>query len=95
MVTALVLQLVQCIIKLPSAADNTGTGEDEDTAAQDVIITTSYEQAMKTAHHFLSVFLKKYVYMLADGDRETRKLCQKYVFDIQFWHENRNFVCLH
>ena len=65
MVTALVLQLVQCIIKLPSAADNTGAGEDEDTAAQDVIITTSYEQAMKTAHHFLSVFLKKYVYIYA------------------------------
>ena len=95
MVTALVLQLVQCIIKLPSAADNTGAGEDEDTAAQDVIITTSYEQAMKTAHHFLSVFLKKYVYVyiLADDDRETRTLYQKHGFYKRFRYANRNFVC--
>lgn len=56
MVTALVLQLIQCIIKLPTGTESE---PDEDTAAQDVIIATSYEQAMKTAHHFLSVFLKK------------------------------------
>lgn len=57
MVTALVLQLIQCIIKLPEKTDD----EEEDSAAHDVIIATSYEQAMKTAHHFLSVFLKKLV----------------------------------
>lgn len=57
MVTALVLQLIQCIVKLPKKEDN--EYEDEDDAANDVIIATSYEQAMKTAHHFLSIFLKK------------------------------------
>lgn len=63
MVTALVLQLIQCIIKLPKKMEE--DDEDEESgAAQDVIVATSYEQAMKTAHHFLSVFLKKYVIQL-------------------------------
>jgi len=56
MVTALVLQLIQCIVRLPTKLQD--ENEDE-SAANDVIIATSYEQAMKTAHHFLSVFLKK------------------------------------
>lgn len=60
MVTALVLQLIQCIIKLPQKSEDEDE-EEEDTTAQDVIVATSYEQAMKTAHHFLSVFLKKCV----------------------------------
>lgn len=60
MVTALVLQLIQCIIKLPQKSEDEDE-EEEDTTAQDVVVATSYEQAMKTAHHFLSVFLKKFV----------------------------------
>lgn len=56
MVTALVLQLIQCIIKLPAKSD-----DEEECSAQAIIIAVSYEQAMKTAHHFLSVFLKKLV----------------------------------
>ena len=54
MVTALVLQLIQCIIQLPVKSD-----DEAENCASDVILVTTYEQAMKTAHHFLSVFLKK------------------------------------
>lgn len=61
MVTALVLQLIQCIIKLPVKRDEFDTYEDGE-AADDLILAVSYEQAMKTAHHFLSVFLKKLVF---------------------------------
>jgi len=54
MVTALVLQLIQCIIRMGEAGDT-----EEDKSQYYVVIASSYEQAMKTAHHFLSVFLKK------------------------------------
>ena len=54
MVTALALQLIQCVVKLPSAED------DEDQPVDgELLIMTSFENAMRTAHNFLSVFLKK------------------------------------
>lgn len=95
MVTALVLQLIQCVVHLPSDKDvfeeyDTKVGAQADkpiqTSAnivlfnttcsqthhllkifffflfqvdQDVLITNSYETAMRTAQNFLSVFLKK------------------------------------
>ena len=53
MVTALALQLIQCVVKLPteSTEDHPVDGE--------LLIMTSFENAMRTAHNFLSVFLKK------------------------------------
>uniref|UniRef100_T1JC53 Nipped-B protein n=1 Tax=Strigamia maritima TaxID=126957 RepID=T1JC53_STRMM len=67
MVTALILQLIQCVVQLPKMDDNvTSSAEkkskkegDDDRIDQDVIIVTSYEMAMRTAINFLSVFLKK------------------------------------
>ena len=102
MVTALVLQLIQCVVHLPSDKDifdeyDSKVGEHAHTQThhtkqantphvytntysdilfsstfarltssffffqvdQDVLITNSYETAMRTAQNFLSVFLKK------------------------------------
>lgn len=95
MVTALVLQLIQCVVHLPSDKDvfeeyDTKVGAQADMKThtniskysfiqynmqsdtpfaqelffcfqvdQDVLITNSYETAMRTAQNFLSVFLKK------------------------------------
>uniref|UniRef100_A0A674MZ13 Nipped-B protein n=1 Tax=Takifugu rubripes TaxID=31033 RepID=A0A674MZ13_TAKRU len=56
MVTALVLQLIQCVVHLPNDRD---MFEECDKVDQDVLITNSYETAMRTAQNFLSVFLKK------------------------------------
>lgn len=86
MVTALVLQLIQCVVHLPNDKDsfeecekvmeelNVNTAQNSTLAQsltantffnfqvdQDVLITNSYETAMRTAQNFLSVFLKKYV----------------------------------
>ena len=62
MVTALALQLIQCVVKLPGCVEK----EDEDEAPKpaenmdsEVIIVTSFEHAMRTAHNFLAVYLKK------------------------------------
>lgn len=82
MVTALVLQLIQCVVHLPNDKDsfeecekvtakwNVNTARNSTPALtanvlfnfqvdQDVLITNSYETAMRTAQNFLSVFLKK------------------------------------
>ena len=68
MVTALALQLIQCVVHLPvpDYEPKQGEGEevDEEKAKTDkvdneVIIITSYETAMRTAHNFLAVFLRK------------------------------------
>ncbi|KAL7838956.1 hypothetical protein SRHO_G00256140 [Serrasalmus rhombeus] len=57
MVSALVLQLIQCVVHLPSDRDH--TEEDHKKVDEDVLITNSYETARRTAQNFLSVFLKK------------------------------------
>ena len=66
MVTALALQLIQSVIHLPVPEEEPKPGEevDEEKAKTDkvdneVIIITSYETAMRTAHNFLAVFLRK------------------------------------
>ncbi len=74
MVTALALQLIQSVAKLPRPAsgdDDEEDAEEDGAAAKDrrksknvdneVLIVTSYETAMRTAHNFLAVFLRKYV----------------------------------
>ena len=64
MVTALALQLIQCVVHLPPP-DEAKPGEEADESSKgdkvdkEVIIITSYETAMRTAHNFLAVFLRK------------------------------------
>ncbi|GAB6029016.1 hypothetical protein CHUAL_004804 [Chamberlinius hualienensis] len=74
MVTALILQLIQCVVQLPkleqslnlpapSTSDKKAKPKPEiekkANVDNDVLIVTSYEMAMQTAANFLSVFLKK------------------------------------
>ncbi|XP_026580795.1 nipped-B-like protein [Pseudonaja textilis] len=60
MVTALVLQLIQCVVHLPSGEKDSNSEEESNKKIdQDVLITNSYETAMRTAQNFLSIFLKK------------------------------------
>ena len=67
MMTALVLNLIQSVVELPKLS-NDKENEDAEEAAKkknaadmdmEVVIVTSYETSMRTAHNFLTVFLKK------------------------------------
>ncbi|XP_076010232.1 nipped-B-like protein A isoform X2 [Genypterus blacodes] len=78
MVTALVLQLIQCVVHLPSDRD---IFDDHDGKVdQDVLITNSYETAMRTAQNFLSVFLKKCG--SKQGEEDYRPLFENFVQDL-------------
>ncbi|XP_026198584.1 nipped-B-like protein A isoform X3 [Anabas testudineus] len=78
MVTALVLQLIQCVVHLPSDKD---IYEEYDSKVdQDVLITNSYETAMRTAQNFLSVFLKKCG--SKQGEEDYRPLFENFVQDL-------------
>ncbi|KAF0287117.1 Nipped-B-like protein [Amphibalanus amphitrite] len=69
MLTALVLQLIQCVVVLPNYLAKTavapagdqehGDEEKEIEIDRDVLIMDRYDTAMRTAHSFLSVFLQK------------------------------------
>uniref|UniRef100_A0A6Q2WVQ6 Nipped-B protein n=1 Tax=Esox lucius TaxID=8010 RepID=A0A6Q2WVQ6_ESOLU len=79
MVTALVLQLIQCVVYLPS---HKSSHEDEydKKVDQDVLITNSYETAMRAAQNFLSVFLKKCG--SKQGEEDYRPLFENFVQDL-------------
>ncbi|XP_026153365.1 nipped-B-like protein B isoform X2 [Mastacembelus armatus] len=78
MVTALVLQLIQCVVQLPSERDM----EDEHNKKVDkvVLLTNSYETAMRTAQNFLLVFLKKCG--SKQGEEDYRPLFENFVHDL-------------
>uniref|UniRef100_A0A665VVW0 Nipped-B protein n=1 Tax=Echeneis naucrates TaxID=173247 RepID=A0A665VVW0_ECHNA len=78
MVTALVLQLIQCVINLTTERHT----EDEHNKRvdKDVLITNSYETAMRTAQNFLSVFLKKCG--SKQGEDDYRPLFENFVHDL-------------
>uniref|UniRef100_A0AAQ4PLU0 Nipped-B protein n=1 Tax=Gasterosteus aculeatus aculeatus TaxID=481459 RepID=A0AAQ4PLU0_GASAC len=78
MVTALVLQLIQCVVRLPSERD--AEGEHNKKVDKDVFITNSYETAMRTAQNFLSVFLKKCG--SKQGEDDYRPLFENFVHDL-------------
>ncbi|XP_037339727.2 nipped-B-like protein isoform X1 [Pungitius pungitius] len=78
MVTALVLQLIQCVVRLPSERDT--EGEHNKKVDKDVFITNSYETAMRTAQNFLSVFLKKCG--SKQGEDDYRPLFENFVHDL-------------
>ncbi|XP_023275339.1 nipped-B-like protein A [Seriola lalandi dorsalis] len=78
MVTALVLQLIQCVVHLPSERDT--EDEHHKKVDKDVFITNSYETAMRTAQNFLSVFLKKCG--SKQGEDDYRPLFENFVHDL-------------
>ncbi len=93
MLTALVLQLIQCVVVLPrklAVADATPAPVkqevvDLDGAAapemdKDVLINDKYSMAMATAHQFLTVFLKKCGSKSEDID--YRPLFENFVQDL-------------
>uniref|UniRef100_A0A672NWB2 Nipped-B protein n=1 Tax=Sinocyclocheilus grahami TaxID=75366 RepID=A0A672NWB2_SINGR len=77
MVSALVLQLIQCVVHLPSEKDSE---DDHKKVDDDVFITNSYETARRTAQNFLSVFLKKCGSKQAEED--YRPLFENFVQDL-------------
>lgn len=76
MVTALVLQLIHCVVHLPTDQD---TAEDNK-MDEDVFINNSYETARRTAQNFLSVFLKKCG--SKQGEEDYRPLFENFVQDL-------------
>ncbi|XP_063310052.1 nipped-B-like protein isoform X2 [Pelobates fuscus] len=80
MVTALVLQLIQCVVHLPSDRDNAEEESSNKKVDQDVFITNSYETAMRTAQNFLSIFLKKCG--SKQGEEDYRPLFENFVQDL-------------
>uniref|UniRef100_A0AAY5EM34 Nipped-B protein n=1 Tax=Electrophorus electricus TaxID=8005 RepID=A0AAY5EM34_ELEEL len=78
MVSALVLQLIQCVVHLPLDSDN--TDDDHKKVDDDVFITNSYETARRTAQNFLSVFLKKCG--SKQGEEDYRPLFENFVQDL-------------
>ena len=75
MVTALVLQLIQCVVHSSCEKEEYDVEVD-----QDALITSSYETATRTAHNFLSVFLKKYG--SKQGEEDYRPLFENFVQDL-------------
>ncbi|XP_063996728.1 nipped-B-like protein isoform X4 [Pogoniulus pusillus] len=81
MVTALVLQLIQCVVHLPSAEKDANSEEESNKKVdQDVLITNSYETAMRTAQNFLSIFLKKCG--SKQGEEDYRPLFENFIQDL-------------
>ncbi|XP_042731461.1 nipped-B-like protein [Lagopus leucura] len=81
MVTALVLQLIQCVVHLPSAEKDSNSDEELNKKVdQDVLITNSYETAMRTAQNFLSIFLKKCG--SKQGEEDYRPLFENFIQDL-------------
>ncbi|XP_032062792.1 nipped-B-like protein isoform X1 [Aythya fuligula] len=81
MVTALVLQLIQCVVHLPSAEKDSNSEEELNKKVdQDVLITNSYETAMRTAQNFLSIFLKKCG--SKQGEEDYRPLFENFIQDL-------------
>uniref|UniRef100_A0A8C3JBZ7 Nipped-B protein n=1 Tax=Calidris pygmaea TaxID=425635 RepID=A0A8C3JBZ7_9CHAR len=81
MVTALVLQLIQCVVHLPSAEKDANAEEESNKKVdQDVLITNSYETAMRTAQNFLSIFLKKCG--SKQGEEDYRPLFENFIQDL-------------
>uniref|UniRef100_A0A1A8PFT7 Nipped-B protein n=1 Tax=Nothobranchius rachovii TaxID=451742 RepID=A0A1A8PFT7_9TELE len=78
MVSALVLQLIQCIVHFPSEKEaEEGQNKKLD---RDALITNTYETAMRTAQNFLSVFLKKCG--SKQGEEDYRPLFENFVHDL-------------
>ncbi|KAK4871530.1 hypothetical protein RN001_015654 [Aquatica leii] len=82
MLTALVLQLIQCIVALPENLGNEKNDENESTRKvdKDVLICNKYEKATSTAGTFLAVFLSKCG--SKNEDIDYRPLFENFVQDL-------------
>ncbi|KAJ8401576.1 hypothetical protein AAFF_G00378930 [Aldrovandia affinis] len=80
MVTALVLQLIQCVVHLPTDRDSGSEDHYDNKVDHDLLITNSYETAMRAAQNFLSVFLKKCG--SKQGEEDYRPLFENFVQDL-------------
>ncbi len=94
MLTALVLQLIQCVVVLPKKLalkdENMPVAEKNDEPEvvdlesndidRDVLINDKYEMAMATAHQFITVFLKKCG--SKNEDIDYRPLFENFVQDL-------------
>ncbi|XP_046372301.1 nipped-B-like protein isoform X3 [Haliotis rufescens] len=87
MVTALALQLIQCVVRLPTKISSQEDQQEDTTAKkkkngktdEEIVIVTSYETAMRTGYNFLSVFLKK---CTTKGEEDYRPLFENFVQDL-------------
>ncbi|XP_068608687.1 nipped-B-like protein B [Brachionichthys hirsutus] len=77
MVTALVCQLIQCVVQLSSEDSENERNKKLD---RGTVISNSYEMAMRTAQNFLSVFLKKCG--SKQGEEDYRPLFENFVHDL-------------
>uniref|UniRef100_A0A803Y428 Nipped-B protein n=1 Tax=Meleagris gallopavo TaxID=9103 RepID=A0A803Y428_MELGA len=85
MVTALVLQLIQCVVHLPSAEKDSNSDEELNKKVdQDVLITNSYETAMRT-------MILKFAYIMhfllkrcgsKQGEEDYRPLFENFIQDL-------------
>ncbi len=96
MLTALVLQLIQCVVVLPKRlADpnqkNAKKKEEEEEVIEldndpsvdrDVLVNDKYQMAMATAHQFLIVFLRKCGSQKNNDDVDYRPLFENFVQDL-------------
>ncbi|KAJ8930877.1 hypothetical protein NQ314_016297 [Rhamnusium bicolor] len=86
MLTALVLQLIQCVVSLPNnfahndSKDKNQSGEKVPNVDKDVFICNKYEKATSTAGTFLTVFLNKCGSKSEDID--YRPLFENFVQDL-------------
>ncbi|XP_072228076.1 nipped-B-like protein B isoform X8 [Leuresthes tenuis] len=78
MVSALVLQLIQCVVHFTSEKE--AEGEHKKKVDRDALVINSYETAMRTAQNFLSVFLKKCG--SKQGEEDYRPLFENFVHDL-------------
>lgn len=89
MVTALVLQLIQCSVKIPDKADEMseaagsedGGNENRSQVDRNLLIITSYETALRTAQNFLSMFLNKCISVGKD-EEDYRPLFENFLQDL-------------
>lgn len=87
MVTALVLQLIQCSVKIPEKTDEMqdipedGGDESKPHVDRNLLIITSYENALRTAQNFLSMFLNKCISVGKD-EEDYRPLFENFLQDL-------------
>lgn len=92
MVTALALQLIQCVVNLPDLNSEENNSEEDKknksssteenpskATDNEVTIVSSYEVAMRTGYNFLSVFLKR---CTTKGEEDYRPLFENFVQDL-------------
>ncbi|XP_078316661.1 nipped-B-like protein isoform X3 [Crassostrea virginica] len=94
MVTALALQLIQCVIRLPTTSSSLEPPTEEEVPSSsskktqksrrgqnsnDVVIVTSFENALRTGYNFLTVFLQK---CTVKSEEDYRPMFENFVQDL-------------